>query len=236
MHREYQQWNSPNLGRKMEFLWFGHAGRPLLMFPTSMGRFYQNEDFELTAALAAKVDSGEAQLICVDSIDEESWYNKSAHPAERAKRHDRYDAYIRREIIPYIQHRTGRDDLAVFGASFGAYHAANIAGRHPDAVKKAILFSGIYDVHRFVDGYWDDLCYFHCPAAYIANMDGSWIERLSRVEWVIATGEYDSLIQDNRGFADLLASKGIPRHAEFWPGVFGHDWPFWKDNLRRFIP
>jgi esterase/lipase superfamily enzyme len=236
MHREYQSWDSPALGRKMEFLWFGHAGRPLLMFPTSMGRFYQNEDFELTGALAGKVDTGEIQLICVDSVDEESWYNKSANPADRVRRHDRYDAYIRMEIVPFIQHRTGRDDLAVFGASFGAYHAANIAARHPDVVKKAILFSGIYDIHRFVNGYWDELCYFHCPTAYIANLDSSWVARLLQVQWVIATGEYDSLIQDNRGFADLLASKGIPCHAEFWPGVFGHDWPFWKDNLHRFIP
>jgi hypothetical protein len=25
-------------------------------------------------------------------------------------------------------------------------------------------------------------------------------------------------------------------HSELWPGVFGHDWSFWIDNLRRFIP
>jgi hypothetical protein len=25
-------------------------------------------------------------------------------------------------------------------------------------------------------------------------------------------------------------------HEEIWPGVFGHDWQFWIDNLRRFVP
>ena len=43
MNREYHKWYSPHLGREMEFLLFGHAGRPILVFPTSMGRYFQNE-------------------------------------------------------------------------------------------------------------------------------------------------------------------------------------------------
>jgi esterase/lipase superfamily enzyme len=220
----------------MEFLWFGHAGRPVLMFPTSMGRFYQNEDFGLVGALGDKIEGNEIQVVCVDSVDEESWYNKGAHPADRVNRHQQYDKYIHDELVPYIFHRAQRNDLAVYGASFGAYHAANLAARYPDEIRKAVLFSGLYDIHRFIDGYWDETCYFHCPVAYIANMDETWLGRLSQVQWVIATGEFDSLVQENRNFARLLASKGIPQHCEIWPGIFGHDWPFWKDNLRRFLP
>ena len=115
----------------MEFLWFGERGYPVLLFPTSMGRFWQNEDFGLTGALADKVDAGYIQLVCVDSVDTESWYNKNAPPAYRVRRHDDYDRYLRHELVPYIQHRSGRGDLGVCGASFGAYHAANFAGRYP---------------------------------------------------------------------------------------------------------
>jgi len=236
LYREHNAWESPSLGRRMEYLWFGDRGRPLLVFPTSMGRFYQNEDFSLIGALADKIERAEIQAVCVDSVDAESWYSSAAHPAERARRHDQYDRYLRDEMIPLILRRAAAGGLAAFGASFGAYHAANLAGRYPELVQKAILFSGLYDIHRFLDGYWDDTCYFHCPTAYIANMDASWTARLARVEWIIATGEHDSLAQDNRQFAALLSSKGIPNHAEFWPGVFGHDWPWWKENLRRFLP
>jgi len=173
----------------MEFLWFGQFGRPVMLFPTSGGRFTENEDFHLTGALSDKVDRGEIQLCCVDSVDGESWYNKWAHPADRARRHTQYDAYLRHEMIPYIQHRAQRSDLVTYGASFGAYHAANLAGRYPDVVSKAICFSGMYDVHQYLDGYWDENCYFHCPTAYIPNMDSGLCERLARVSWVIATGE-----------------------------------------------
>jgi esterase/lipase superfamily enzyme len=219
----------------MEFLWFGKFGRPVMLFPTSSARFSESEDFKLTDSLADKVDGGEIQLVCVDSVDGESWYNRHVHPAVRAARHAQYDAYLRNEIVPYVFNRAQRGDLAVYGASFGAYHAANFAARYPDVVSHAICFSGLYDIHQFLDGYWDETCYFHCPTAYIANMDGEWLGKLSRIGWVIATGEYDSLAQKNRDFSSLLSSKGIANHCEIWGGAFGHDWPWWRENLRRFV-
>jgi esterase/lipase superfamily enzyme len=235
MYREYVKWWSPSLGREMEALWFGKFGRPVLLFPTSGGRFTENEDFGLTGSLADKVNAGEIQLISVDNVNYESWYNKSVHPAVRAARHAQYDAYLRNELVPYIYNRAQRGDLVVYGASFGAYLAANFAARYPDVVSRAICFSGVFDIYSFVDGYWDDNCYFHCPSAYIPNMDAEWVGKLSRVGWVIATGEYDSLVQKNRDFSNLLWSKGIPHHFELWPGQFGHDWPWWREHLRRFV-
>ena len=44
MNREYHKWHSPALGRDMELLVFGHAGTPYLVFPTSMGRFFDYEN------------------------------------------------------------------------------------------------------------------------------------------------------------------------------------------------
>src|SRR5713226_9124362 len=235
MYREYGHWFSPSLGRGMEFLWFGQFGRPVMLFPTSGGRFHENEDFGLTDSLADKVDRGEIQLVCVDSVDAESWYNRGVHPAVRAARHTQYDAYLRNEMVPYIFNRAQRGDLAVYGASFGAYHAANFAARYPDVVSRAICFSGLYDIHQFTDGYWDDTCYFNCPVANIPNMDGEWVGKLSRIGWVIATGEHDTLVQKNRDFSALLSSKGIPNYLEIWQGAFGHDWPWWREHLRRFV-
>src|SRR5215212_3871405 len=197
MYRDYVKWRSPSLGRDMEFLWFGKFGRPVILFPTSAGRYFENEDFKLAESVAAKVDAGEIQLILPDTVNSESWYNNSVHPAVRAARHAQYDSYLRNELVPYIFNRAQRGDLAVYGASFGAYHAANFAARYPDLVSRAICFSGVFDIESFLDGYWDENCYFHSPTAYIPNMDAEWANKLSRVGWVIATGEHDSLVQQN---------------------------------------
>ncbi|HVR41151.1 MAG TPA: alpha/beta hydrolase-fold protein [Thermoanaerobaculia bacterium] len=219
----------------MELLWFGKFGRPVMLFPTSAGRYFENEDYRLVDSVADKVDSGDIQVVLVDTVNDESWYNKSVHPAVRAARHAQYDAYLRHEMVPYIFNRAQRGDLVVYGASFGAYHAANFAARYPDVVSRAICFSGVFDIHSQLDGYWDDNCYFHCPTAYIPNMDSEWVGKLSRIGWVIATGEHDVIVDRTRSFSELLGSKNIPHHFELWPGVFGHDWPWWREHLRRFV-
>jgi esterase/lipase superfamily enzyme len=235
MYRDYVRWRSSSLGRDMELLWFGKFGRPVMLFPTSAGRYYENEDRGLTDSLADKVDRGEIQLVLVDTVNDESWYDKSFHPAVRVARHVQYDSYLRHELVPYIYNRAQRGDLVVYGASFGAYHASNFATRYPDVVSRAICFSGIYDIHSFLDGYWNDDCYFHCPVANIPNMDHEWAGKVSRVEWVIATGEHDTLVEKNREFAEILWSKGIPNLLDIWPGAFGHDWSWWWENLRRYV-
>ena len=76
MNREYHKWHSSRLGRDMELLVFGHAGLPVLVFPSSQGRFYEFEDRGLVGAVAHKLDAGQIQLFCLDSVDAESWYNR----------------------------------------------------------------------------------------------------------------------------------------------------------------
>src|ERR1700682_2601784 len=100
MHREYHKWYSPHLNREMELLLFGTGGRPVIAFPTSMGRFYQNEDFSLIGTLAEKFDSGSLQMVCVDAVDGESWYNRGISPHDRAQRHIQYEQYLIHEVIP----------------------------------------------------------------------------------------------------------------------------------------
>ena len=62
MNREYHKWYSPRLGRDMELLVFGHAGLPVLVFPTSGGRFYEFEDRNMMSYVWGRVEAGELQF------------------------------------------------------------------------------------------------------------------------------------------------------------------------------
>ena len=84
MRRDYRKWQSPALGREMELLVFGERGTPVVVFPTSMGRFYQWEDFGMVAHLRPRIDEGLMQLWCVESVDGESFYNKQVPALDRA--------------------------------------------------------------------------------------------------------------------------------------------------------
>ena len=74
MTRDYHRWYSRSLGRDMELLVFGHAGPPVVVFPSSMGAFFEFEDRGMVEALRGKLDGGGLQLFCVSSVDGESWY------------------------------------------------------------------------------------------------------------------------------------------------------------------
>src|ERR1700736_5022796 len=76
MNREYHRWYSRSLDRDMEVLVFGHSGARVLVFPTSMGRFFQWEDTGMVETLGTRLEQGSIQLYCVDSVDSESWYAK----------------------------------------------------------------------------------------------------------------------------------------------------------------
>ncbi len=237
MNREYAVWDSPILGRKMELLWFGHAGRPMIWFPTSKGRFYQNEDFGLIGPVGDRIEAGAVQIACVDSVDDESFYADHRHPAQRIARHDQYDRYVYEEVVPWVREKgkTG-SRIATLGTSFGAYHAVNFGLRHPDVVDKVIGFSGKYDIHSFLDGYWDQTVYFHCPTAYVPNMNGDWIWKLSRMDICIVTGETDNILEGSRRMIRILESKGVPHRGHIWGAPYGHDWPWWKEQIRHYVP
>ncbi|MBA2671265.1 MAG: esterase, partial [Gemmatimonadetes bacterium] len=128
----------------MELLTFGHAGARMLVFPTSMGRFFEWEDQGMMRALGEHLDRGWLHVCCVDSVDSESWYAKTRHPAERAFRHQQYERYILDEVIPFTRHRNSNPFQIAAGASFGAYHALNLALRFPGAIDRVIALSGLY--------------------------------------------------------------------------------------------
>ncbi len=115
MHREMRRWHSPALGKDMGLLIFGHAGARVLVFPTSMGRFFEWEDRGMIGALGEHLEKGWLQLYCVDSVDDESWYATHRHPAERARRHEAYERYLLDEVLPLSTHLNGNPFLITTG-------------------------------------------------------------------------------------------------------------------------
>ncbi len=234
MNREYHHWVSPALGRSMETLVFGHAGAPVLVFPTTMGRFYQYEDFGMVAALAPKIDAGLLQLFCPDSVDAESWFNRAVPPRQRVLRHRDYERYIVTEYLPFIRQRNS-GPLLVTGTAFGAYHAANLAFRHPHLVTKLVALSGRYDVKGLLDGYYDDDVYFNCPVDYLPNLtDETYLAPLRRMEIVLVTGEHDLARQPSQFLADVLTAKGVPARCIVWWN-YTHDWPLWREAIPHYL-
>lgn len=235
MHREYHRWYSPSLGRDMELLIFGQSGARVLVFPTSMGRFFEWEDRSMIGSFGHQVAQGWLQFYCVDSVDKESWYAKWKHPVDRARRQTDYENYITREVLPLSRQKNDNPYLITTGASFGAYHAINFALRHPHLVGRVIGLSGHYDITRWTEGYGGDEVYFHNPYAYIAHEhDERRLQALRNLEIILAVGRDDALVENNRAFSHILWEKGIWHALRIWDG-WRHDWPYWQEMLHHYI-
>ena len=127
LEEEYHKWHSPVIGREFEMLVFGHAGFPVILFPTSQGRYYQNKDQKLIESASWFLENGKIRIYCPDSLDSASWYNKSVPPEERARQHTLYDRLVLEEVASRATHETGHQRIALAGCSFGGYHSANFA-------------------------------------------------------------------------------------------------------------
>jgi len=235
MQREYHRWYSPSLGRDMELLMFGHNGARLLVFPSSMGSFFEWEDRGMIAALGEQIERGWLQVTCVDSVDQDSWYARWKHPADRAWRQSQYDSYILHEVTPLTRQVNSNPFFITTGASFGAYHALNFAFRHPWLVGRTIGLSGIYDIEPWTDGFHDDNVYFNNPVAYIANEhDWARLEALRRMDIILVAGADDPLRHASEEMSTLLWNKDIGNALRIWDG-WAHDWPWWRQMINRYV-
>jgi esterase/lipase superfamily enzyme len=242
VRRQYHKWFSDRLGRDMELLVFGHAGAKVLVFPTREGRFFDYENWGLVEALRPSIDAGYLRLFCVDGVDSESLYCRSAPPPMRVNRHRQYERYILEEVIPLMVAENGSPSLVVHGCSIGAYHAMNLALRHPTLFCKVVALSGRYDLTRpfgpFEDlfsGYYDPDVYFITPNHFLPNLnDPSLLDPIRRMEITLAVGEHDPFHDSNRVLSQALAEKGIPHRLAVWPGE-AHRARYWRQMVPHYL-
>jgi esterase/lipase superfamily enzyme len=237
MRREYHRWPSRHLGRDMELLVFGHAGVPVLVFPTSMGAFFDWEDRGMVSGVSDKIALGVLQLFCLTTLDTETFYARQGSPRARIDRYLAYERYLIHEVAPFVRQLTGRDAIGVTGCSFGGYHALTMALRHPDVFTDCVTMGAAFDITRFFEGYYDEDVYLLCPPHFLPGLNDPWyLDRLRRNKWVLVTGERDICRTDTEQAAGLLAMKEIPHSLHVWGHGSDHDWPEWIKMAKAYLP
>ncbi len=239
MHVEQHGWYSQRVERQMNVRVYGHYGSPIVVFPTSGGDEREYEGQGMFEALSHHVDSGRVKFYCINSVNNDSWYNQQAHPRHRSWLQARYDDYVMSELVPFIHDhcRTPGIPLTTTGASFGAYHAANTLLKHPHVFKRCLALSGIYDVRRYMDGDYDDNFYFNNPVDYVAGLSDPWyLEQLGSCDIRLVTGHGPWEHPEwSYQLSEALARRGIPHSVDNWGPEGGHDWPYWKRQMDRYL-
>jgi esterase/lipase superfamily enzyme len=228
---EYFKWYSNNLSMDIEMLTFGHAGIPIIIFPTTLGSYFEAKDFLLIDSVRWFIEQGKVQIYCPDGTNKHSWYNKKIHPSQRVKNHIWYDKFILEELVERIRHQTPLGKVGVAGCSFGGYTAANFAFKYPHVVKYLISMSGSFDIKSFLDGYYDDNVYFNNPVDYLPDLQNP---ELNHMGIILGTSDWDICKSANFHLSDLLHRKGI----QHWLDVVSdspHDWPLWRYMFPKYL-
>ncbi|MBO7359274.1 MAG: hypothetical protein J6U72_05575 [Clostridia bacterium] len=108
METHYEKWYSPSLGRDMELKVYGRGGKPVLFIPCQDGRFFDFEGFKLTDTWSPWIESGQATVFSIDTMDKETFSAKNADPYGRIRRHEAWIRYITDEVVPYIRSKGTR--------------------------------------------------------------------------------------------------------------------------------
>jgi esterase/lipase superfamily enzyme len=245
VNREQATWWSDRLGQDGTVIRYGHWGRPVLVFPSERGQASDFENNGMIGAVAALLEAGRVKLYCVGSYDGSSWSDQSIPLEERAVRHLRYESWVLKEVLPWIQQDSGgtASEIMTLGASMGAFHAANFALKHAAIFPLAMCLSGNYDPSSWHGwGERGTTAYFNNPIDYVPNLDNGhldWLRGQLSLLLVCGQGMWEDTtgaLPSTKQLAGLLASKGIRHELDLWGHDVPHDWPSWRAQLAHHLP
>ncbi|MGQ0287308.1 esterase family protein [Pasteurellaceae bacterium 22721_9_1] len=241
MHFERRSHWSGELGREMYFNVYGHAGKPVIVFPSSGGDQNEYANFGMIDACRSFIERGLIKFYTPDSYDKESWLAEWKSSHDMAQAHNAYDRYIVHELVPLIRHESQwNGTMMATGCSMGAFHAVNFALRHPDLFDITIALSGVYDA-RFFTGefYGDQAVYFNSPVDYLWAQDDDWfLNRYRQNHFVVAVGQgawEEQHISATHQLKQAFEAKSIEGWFDFWGHDVDHDWPWWKVQMPYFL-
>lgn len=240
MSRVKTGWRSERLGREVNIVRWGEIGTPVLFFSTAAGDCEECERFLMVEALDELISAGRIKLYSVDSIPGQVWLTESRDARVGAAAQNRFDAYLRNELVPAIRRDCESDDIPIIaaGPSIGAFNALAAICRHPDVFSTAICMSGTYDLSRFLEGEITADYYESSPLHFVPNLpeDGDHLRRLRDRFILLAHGEgrWEDPEQSWR-VADVLGARGIRNRVDAWGPTYDHDWPTWREMLPRYL-
>jgi len=238
MNVNYHKIFSHQLGHEFEFKAYGHAGKPIMVFPCSQGRFYDYENFGMFDVLRGHIDAGNIRVFTVDSRDWENWYSRNRTPA-MGVRYRKYEDCLNYEVVPFIMKQYGFSErFLTTGHSWGAYHALNFALKHPGIYDSTICLSGSYSLRHVLGDYYDPSVQDNDIPRYLPQLnDPARLKQLAQGYMIICHGRgaWEVCNDEAAAVAGMLSEKGITCWYDVWGENYPHDWPSWKEQIVKFL-
>ncbi len=237
MKRDYRIVPSPALGHGLEMLVYGTAGKPMLVFPSQEGRFFDYENFGMIEVLAPFINKGLIQVYCVDSNDKETWFSDcDAH--DKMLRAKDYENALISSVVPHILSDGHKDaGILLHGCSFGAFHTALFAMKYPEYFDSAIALSGAYDISFTLNRPIREITEAFNPISMSSFLPSATRKQLKNSLFVICSGQgpWEEWNHEAESLTNSLKSIGANAMLDLWGYDVSHDWPWWKKMIVYFL-
>lgn len=236
--KKLTSWHSPALDEEVNVVRWGEMGVPILMFPTAGGDAEEIERFLVIETLAPFLEQGRIKVYSCDSVAGKAMLAGEGSPQHRMRVMNRFQGFIRRELVPAIRHDCNDDSIGIIaaGSSIGAFNALAALCRYPDAFTHALCMSGTYDLLRFLKAGITEDFYFSSPVHYLPGLEGPALDSVRERFVLLASGRGRAEdIDESLRVQALLERKGIPVRMDDWGPEWHHDWPTWRNMLVRYV-
>ncbi len=236
---ESSRWYSPRVQCDVTLNRWGHAGQPVLMFPTAAGDAGEIDRFLMIRVLEPLLAAGRIKMYSCDSVAGRVWFNKEGSPEHRMWMTHQFHQYIKHEVVPAIRKDCRSDDIGIWatGSSIGAFHAVAVTCRFPDMFHRAIGMSGTYNLLRFIERDTPTEHFFvSSPLHFVPTLAGRHLDMLRTRHIHLASGEGKwEDIGESFKLARVLGDMGIPNWVDSWGKEWDHDWVTWRAKLPNYL-
>jgi esterase/lipase superfamily enzyme len=228
--------HSPAMGKNVHMWTYGHAGVPVIAFPTAGGYAHEWDHHGVVEALADWLVQGKVRLYCPESNAAAVWIHPTTSVADRLQQLRSYEQFIVDELVPRARYETGFAHVVAMGCSVGALYTANLALKYPEAIRRAVCLSGRYQAGYFVDGHYDDDVYYSDPSSFVWNLHGRTLRNIqhnTHVTLVCGQGAHEGrCLAETKHLAQALAKVGVPHWLDLWGSDVSHEWVWWRRQIR----
>lgn len=238
--KERTGWYSHRLAEDVTVTRWGFYGMPMLLFPPGGGDAEEIERFQVISTLGQYLEAGRIKIYSCDGLAARKLLCKDGSPEHRMWAMNRFQEFVRWELVPYIWTSCRTEGLAIVaaGASVGAFHALAILCRYPDVFTKALCMSGVFDLLRFVETGPNDDFWYASPLHWLRDFqDEEHLRRLRGRFALLASGEgHGEDMGESWRAAEVLGAKGVPNRVDSWGPEWPHDWHTWRNMLHEYVP
>jgi esterase/lipase superfamily enzyme len=242
MNKAKERWRSERLHRDVTMCRWGHAGQPVLLFPTAGGDAEEPERWQMMQVLQPLIDGGKIRIYTCDSVAGRALVEREGSPKHRMWLQNEFHQYVKHEVVPAIRTDTKNPQAEIWtvGMSFGAFHAVAVLCRFPDIFTKAAGISGTYDLKRFFEGAqphdFDEYYFVSTPLEFVPTLAGRHLDVLRTRFIQLTSGEGRAEdIGETWRLANVLGRMGVPNHVDSWGKDWPHDWATWRKMVPQLL-